>query len=203
MAQPQSTDPRGESQPPITAQRRSAAFEGVHPAGAPPIDPGPRRQQGFIHNDRWIEAQAASVIEHPNRDKAGARSTKAVVVALLLASALLVAIVTAGGWTRIQGAKPLQIAYVLLYLVLAFYIARWRSGLLPVAAALAIVLALFAAISGPQWFDRNGAGFSDPALDSGLLGVLTLVLVPVQILLIVVAAQAFGQRWSVEVERAA
>jgi hypothetical protein len=146
---------------------------------------------------------ATSVIEHPNRDKAGSRSTKAVVVALLLASALLVAIVTAGGWTRIQGAKPLQIAYVLLYVVLAFYIARWRSGLLPVAAALAIVLALFAAISGPQWFGRNGAGFSDPALDSGLLGVLTLVLVPVQILLIVVAAQGFAQRWSVEVERAA
>jgi hypothetical protein len=148
-------------------------------------------------------AQGASVIEHPNRDKPGSRSTKAMVVALLLASALLVAIVTAGGWTRIQGAKPLQIGYVLLYLVLAFYIARWRSGLLPVAAALAIVLALFAAISGPAWFDRNGPGFTDPALDSALLGVLTLVLVPVQILLIVVAARGFAQRWSVEVERAA
>jgi hypothetical protein len=148
-------------------------------------------------------AQGASVIEHPNRDKPGSRSTKAVVVALLLGSALLLAIVTAGGWTRIQGAKPVQIAYVLLYVALAFYIARWRSGLLPVAAAFAIVLALFAAISGPEWFDRNGPGFSDPALDSGLLGVLTLLLVPVQILLIVVAAQGFAQRWSVEVERPA
>jgi lysylphosphatidylglycerol synthetase-like protein (DUF2156 family) len=148
-------------------------------------------------------APGAAVIEHPNRDKAGSRSTKAVVVALLLASALLLVIVTAGGWTRIQGAKPLQIAYILLYLVLAFYIARWRSGLLPVAAALAIVLALFAAISGPEWFDRNGSGFTDPALDSGLLGVLTLLLVPVQVLLVVVAAQGFAQRWSVEVERAA
>ena len=120
----------------------------------------------------------------------------------MLATALLLVIVTAGGWTRIQGAKPLQIAYILLYLVLAYYIARWRSGLLPVAAALAIVLALFAAISGPGWFDRNGAGFSDPALDAGLLGVLTLVLVPVQILLILFSAQGFAQRWSVEVERA-
>jgi hypothetical protein len=148
-------------------------------------------------------AQGASVIEHPNRDKAGSKSTKAAVVALLLASALLLAIVTAGGWTRIQGAKPVQIAYVLLYLALAFYIARWRSGLLPVAGALAIVLALFAAISGTEWFARNGPGFTDPALDSGLLGVLTLLLVPVQILLIVVAAQGFAQRWSVEVERPA
>ncbi len=147
-------------------------------------------------------AQGASVIEHPNRDKAQSRSTKAIVVALMLGTALLLVIVTAGGWSRIQGAKPLQIAYILLYLVLAYYIARWRSGLLPVAAALAIVLALFAAISGPGWFDRNGAGFTDPALDAGLLGVLTLVLVPVQILLILFSAQGFAQRWSVEVERA-
>jgi hypothetical protein len=147
-------------------------------------------------------AQGASVIEHPNRDKARSRSTKAIVVALMLGTALLLVILTAGGWTRIQGAKPLQIAYILLYLVLAYYIARWRSGLLPVAAALAIVLALFAAISGPGWFDRNGAGFSDPALDAGLLGVLTLVLVPVQVLLILFSAQGFAQRWSVEVERA-
>jgi len=148
-------------------------------------------------------AQGASVIEHPNRDKAGARSTKAIVVALILASALLLVVVTAGGWTRIQGAKPVQIAYIFVYLVLAYYIARWRSGLLPVVAALAIVLAMFAAISAPGWFDRAGDGFTDPALDSAVIGVLTSVLVPVQILLIVFAAKGFGQRWSVEVERAA
>ena len=147
-------------------------------------------------------AQGASVIEHPNRDKPGSRSTKAVVVALMLASALLLVVVTAGGWTRIQGAKPVQIGYILLYLVLAYYIARWRSGLLPVAAALAIVLAMFAAISAPGWFDRAGSGFTDPALDAAVLGVLTIVLVPVQILLIVFSAKGFGQRWSVEVERA-
>ncbi len=147
-------------------------------------------------------AQGASVIEHPNRDKPGSRSTKAIVVVLMLASALLMAIVTAGGWARIQGAKPVQIAYVLVYLVIAFYIARWRSGLLPVAAALAIVLAMFAAISAPGWFDREGPGFTDPALDAAILGILTSVLVPVQILLIVFAAKGFGQRWSVEVKRA-
>ncbi|HEV7808586.1 MAG TPA: hypothetical protein VGO80_22455 [Solirubrobacteraceae bacterium] len=146
-------------------------------------------------------AQGATVIEHPNRDKAASRSTKALVVALMLLSAALLAIATAGGWSRLQGAKPVQIAYVLLYLVIAFYVARWRSGLLPVAAALAIVLLLFAAISGPEWLDRDKAGFSDPALDSGLLGVLTLVLVPLQILLIVCAARGFSQRWGVEVER--
>ena len=140
-------------------------------------------------------------IEHPNRDKASSRSTRAIVIGLLLATALLLAIVTIGGWSRIQGAKGLQIAYIALYLVLAFYIARWRSGLLPVAAALAIVLLLFAAISGPEWFSRNKPGLSDPALDAGLVGFLTLLVVPLQVLLIVFAAKGFGQRWSVEVER--
>ncbi len=60
--EPGSADPRGESPPPITAQRRSAAIEGVHPAGAPPIDPGPRRQQGFIHDHRRIPAKRGGVV---------------------------------------------------------------------------------------------------------------------------------------------
>ncbi|MDX6721446.1 MAG: hypothetical protein QOJ63_3700 [Solirubrobacteraceae bacterium] len=123
------------------------------------------------------------------------------VVTLLLVSAALLAIVTVGGWSTIQGAKPVQIGYVVAYLVLAFYVARWRRGLLPLAAALAIVLLMFAAISGPQWLTRDRPGFSEPALDAGTLGVLTLVLVPVQALLIVFAAQGFAQRWNVEVQR--
>jgi hypothetical protein len=146
-------------------------------------------------------AQGATVIEHPNRDTAASRSTKSVVVALMLLSAGLLAIATVGGWSRIAGAKPVQIAYVLIYLVIAYHVARWRSGLLPVAAALAIVLLMFAAISGPEWFARDKDGFTDPALDAGLLGVLTLVLVPLQLLLIVFAAQGFSQRWGIEVER--
>ena len=36
---------------PIGGFRRGPPF-----TGAPPIDPGPRRQQGFIHDHRWIEA---------------------------------------------------------------------------------------------------------------------------------------------------
>jgi lysylphosphatidylglycerol synthetase-like protein (DUF2156 family) len=144
-----------------------------------------------------------ATVEHPNRDSAAARLTKAAVVALMLLSAALLAIATVGGWSRIQGAKPVQIAYVLLYLVIAFYVARWRSGLLPFAAALAIVLALFAAISTPGWFERDGPGFTDPLLNSDLLGVLTIVLAALQVLLIVFAARGFSQRWNVEVERSA
>jgi presenilin-like A22 family membrane protease len=148
-------------------------------------------------------AQDAVVIEHPNREKAESRATKTIVVALLLLSAAIMAIVTVGGWDTLQGAKSLQIVYILVYVVLAFQIRRWRSGLLPVAAALAIVLLIFAAISGPQWFARDKNGFSDPALDESILGLLTVILVPLQVLLIVFAARGFSQKWSVEIEHSA
>jgi hypothetical protein len=123
------------------------------------------------------------------------------VVAMLLISAALLTLATVGGWAKIQGAKPVHVAFIVVYLLLAFYIARWRSGLLPVAASFAIILLIFCAISGPQWFSRDKPGFDDPLLAASLVGILTLVLVPVQILLIVVAARGFSQKWSVEVER--
>ena len=148
-------------------------------------------------------AQDTVVIEHPNRDKSESRATRTMVVALLVVSAGLMAIVTVGGWDALQGARSLQVAYIVVYLVLAFQIGRWRSGLLPVAAALAIVLLIFGAISGPQWFVRDGHGFSDPALDASILGLLSVVLVPLQVLLIVFAARGFSQKWSVEIEHSA
>jgi hypothetical protein len=142
-------------------------------------------------------------IEHPNREKAANKATKAIVILLLLVSAALVAIVTIGGWDALQGAKIVQIAYVVLYLVIAFYVARWNRGVLPVAAALAIVLLIFAAVSAPAWFDRDRTGFEDPALDSGLLGLITILIIPVQFLLIAFAMRGFQQEWNVEVERRA
>jgi hypothetical protein len=141
------------------------------------------------------------VLEYPNRDKASSKATKLVVVLLLLVSAGLMAIVTIGGWEKLQGAKALQIAYIALYLICAFYILRWRSGLLPVAAALAIILAIFAAVSGPEWFARDKEGFAQPDLDAGVLGMITLLIVPVQVLLIAFAMSGFRQNWQTEVER--
>jgi FtsH-binding integral membrane protein len=140
-------------------------------------------------------------IEHPNREMASSKATRAVVIFLLLVSAALVAIVTAGGWSALQGAKGLQVAYIVLYLVMAYYVARWKRGVLPVAAALAIILLIFAAVSGPGWFDRDKTGFDDPALDSGLLGLITLLIIPVQLLLIAFAMRGFTQEWNVEVEQ--
>jgi hypothetical protein len=141
------------------------------------------------------------IIEHPNRDKASSKVTRAIVVVLLLVSAGLVTLISVGGWNAIEGAKPLQVAYIVLYLVIAFFVLRWSRGVLPVAAALAIVLMIFAAVSAPAWFDRDKTGFTDPALPADVLGLLSALLVPVQLLLIAFAMSAFRQKWNVEVER--
>src|SRR5215212_9051222 len=140
-------------------------------------------------------------IEHPNRKKASSKVTRLIVVVLLLVSAGLLAIITWGGWDTLEGAKPLQIAYILLYLLMAFFVLRWNRGVLPLAAALAIVLLIFAAVSGPAWFDRDKAGLTDPPLDESILGLLSLILVPIQILLIAFSMRGFQQAWNVEVER--
>jgi hypothetical protein len=146
-------------------------------------------------------AEPGVIIEHPNRRKASSKLTRAFVVLLLLVSAALVAIITVGGWDALEGAKALQIAYIVMYVVLAFFVVRWSRGVLPVAAALAIVLMIFAAVAAPVWFDRDKPGFTDPALDAALLGLLTALLVPVQLLLIAFAMSGFRQAWNVEVER--
>jgi presenilin-like A22 family membrane protease len=142
-------------------------------------------------------------IEHPNRAKAASKLTRLIVVLLLLVSAFLVTVVTIGGWDVLQGAKALQVAYIVVYLVIAFFVLRWSRGVLPLAAALAIVLLIFAAVSAPAWFDRDKAGFTDPTIDEGILGLITALLVPVQILLIAFAMSGFRQAWNVEVERPA
>jgi presenilin-like A22 family membrane protease len=140
-------------------------------------------------------------ITHPNRDKPVVQATRATVVLLLLVSAGLVAIVTVGGWAVLEGAWVVQIAYIVIYVTLAFFAARWNRGVLPVASALAVLLLIFSLVAGPSWFDRNKTGFAQPLLNSGLLGVITLLIVPVQMLLIAFAMRGFNQGWNVEVER--
>jgi hypothetical protein len=141
-------------------------------------------------------------IEHPNRKKASSKVTRAIVFLLLLGSAGLLAIITWGGWGTLEGAKPLQIGYIVLYVVMAFFVLRWSRGVLPVASALAIIMLIFAAVSAPQWFDRDKAGFANPTLDEGILGLLTALMVPLQLLLIAFAMRGFSQAWNVEVEHA-
>jgi presenilin-like A22 family membrane protease len=142
-----------------------------------------------------------TIITHPNRDKPVVQATRATVIVLLLASAALVMIVTVGGWKVLEGMIPVQILYVIIYVTLAFYAARWNRGVLPVAAALAVLLAIFALVAGPGWFERNKTGYEQPAIEAGILGLLTLLIVPVQILLVAFAMRGFQQGWNVELER--
>jgi lysylphosphatidylglycerol synthetase-like protein (DUF2156 family) len=143
---------------------------------------------------------ADTVVVRPNRDKAESKATRAIVVLLLVVSALLIFAVTAGGWSELQGAQVVAIGYIVVYLVMAFYVARWNRGVLPVAAALAILFAVVAAVAAPAWFERDKAGFDDPGLDPSMLGLLTAIIVPVQLLLIAFAMRGFQQQWNVEVE---
>jgi lysylphosphatidylglycerol synthetase-like protein (DUF2156 family) len=139
----------------------------------------------------------------PNREKASSKSMKAIVTLVLLASAALILIITLGGWERLQGASVavMSLIYAALYVVFAVLVFNWNRGLLPVAASLAIILAIFSAIAAPSWFDRAKDGLNSPALPEDLLGLLCIVLVGVQILLIVVSLIAFNQNWHVEEER--
>ena len=141
------------------------------------------------------------VIEHPNRRKASSQLARLVVIVLLLASAGVVLIVSLGGWDTLEGAKPVQVLFVAVYVVCALFVARWSRGVLPVASALAIILLIFAAVSAPGWYDRGQDGFADTTLPAELLGLLCLILVPLQILLIAFAMRGFQQAWNVEVER--
>jgi hypothetical protein len=112
-------------------------------------------------------------------------------------------VVSAGGWDATAGARSLQPVFVAAYLGMALLVARWRRGVLPIAAAVAVLLLIFAAVSAPGWYARDKEGFTDPALASDLLGLLTALLVPLQALLAAVAMRGFRQRWNVTVERPA
>jgi lysylphosphatidylglycerol synthetase-like protein (DUF2156 family) len=144
--------------------------------------------------------EEAQAIYHPNRDKAESKTTKAIVVLLLLVSAGMVMLIMIGGWSAMQGAQPFALLYVFLNLLFAYYVSRWNRGLLTVAAALAVFYGVLALIAGPSWFARDKEGLADPLLAPALVGLLCFVLVAIQALLVVFCARGFSQRWNVEIE---
>ncbi len=139
----------------------------------------------------------------PNREKAQSKTTKAVVAFVLLVSAGLIAVIVLGGWERMQSSSIaiMSLVWAGLYVLFAFMIANWSRGLLPVASALAVIMAIFAAVAAPGWFARDKEGLDSPALPEEFIGLLVVILVFVQILLIVVAMIGFSQEWHVEEER--
>ena len=139
-------------------------------------------------------------IRHPNREKPASQVTKAFVALVLVASAVLVAIITFGGWSALQGAQIVAIMYIIIYLVMAYYVMKWTRGMLPLTAALAVGLAVFAAIAAPAWFARDAPNYADPALPPALLGTLAVLTAIVQVILIIAAMIGFQQKWNIEVE---
>jgi hypothetical protein len=140
----------------------------------------------------------------PNREKSSSVSTKFVVVLLLVATAVLAAVITIGGWPLLKGGGGMGIVcaiYALLYAFFAFIVARWNRGVLPVVAALSMILAIFCAVGAESWFNRDRAGFETAALSSSLIGLLVILLGLLQIVLVAAALYAFNQEWHVEEER--
>jgi hypothetical protein len=149
------------------------------------------------------EAREGYELWRPNREKAEAKTMKAVIAFVLLVSAGLVIVITIGGWEHLLGPSVgvMSLLWAGLYILFGLLVLRWNRGILPVAAALAVILAIFAAIAAPEWFARSKDGLDSPALPEDLLGLLTLIVVPVQLILIAVAMIGFNQEWHVEEER--
>jgi hypothetical protein len=150
------------------------------------------------------ETRPGYEVWRPNREKAQSVTTKAIVVLLLLATAAICFLITIGGFSLLEGGTGMALIcliYVLLYLIFAFYVARWSRGVLPMAAAFSILLLIFAAVGAPSWFARDKAGFEDPLIPEPLIGLLLIILIPLQVVVIAAAMIAFNQDWHVEEER--
>src|SRR5262245_28174030 len=91
--------------------------------------------------------------------------------------------------------------FAALYAFFAFLVARWNRGILPVAAALSTILAIFCATGAESWFARDKAGFEKGLIPSPLIGTFVLILLLLQIVIVAVALYAFNQDWHVEEER--
>ncbi|HWP33853.1 MAG TPA: hypothetical protein VNL97_08920 [Solirubrobacterales bacterium] len=140
----------------------------------------------------------------PNREKAGSITTKLVLVLLLAATAVIAALVTITGFSLLTGGSGMGVIcliFAVLYAFFAFLVARWNRGILPVAASLSTILAIFCATGAESWFARDKAGFEEALIPVPLIGTLVVILVLLQIAIVVIALYGFNQNWHVEEER--
>lgn len=140
----------------------------------------------------------------PNREKPESVTAKYAIVVLLAATAAIAGLITICGWSLLKGGSAMGAVcaiYALLYAFFAFRVARWGRGVLPVAAALSMILAIFCAVGADSWFAREKEGFNQALLPSSAIGLLVVILGLLQIVLIVVAFYGFNQEWHVEEER--
>jgi hypothetical protein len=141
---------------------------------------------------------------HPNREKTEVVTTKFVVTFLMLATAVIATLVTIGGFSLLSGGGGMGVVcliYAALYALFAFLVFRWSRGILPVAASLSTILAIFCAIGADSWFARDKAGFDEALIPVPLIGLLVIILLLLQIVLVVACFYGFSQDWHVEEER--
>jgi hypothetical protein len=127
-----------------------------------------------------------------------------VIALLLFATAVLAAIITIGGWPLLKGGSGMGIVcaiFAILYVFFAILVARWNRGILPVAAALSMILAIFCAVGAVSWFNRDRAGFETASLSASVIGTLVIILALLQIVVVAFALYGFNQEWQVEEER--
>jgi hypothetical protein len=140
----------------------------------------------------------------PNREKPESITTKFVIAFLLAATAVIAALVTITGFSLLDGGGAMGaicMIYALLYALFAFLVLRWSRGILPLAAALSMILAILCAVGANSWFARNKAGFSHGLIPVSLIGLLVVILALLQLVVIGIALYGFNQGWHVEEER--
>ena len=89
---------------------------------------------------------------------------------------MLAAVITIGGWSLLKGASGMGAVcaiYAILYAFFAYLVSRWSRGILPLTAALSMILAIFCAVGANSWFARDKAGFDEALLPTALLGTFS------------------------------
>ncbi len=150
------------------------------------------------------EARPGYELWHPNREKSEVVTTKYIVAFLMLATAALAALIAITGWSVLRGGGGMGVVcliYAALYLLFGIRALQWSRGVLPVTAALSMILVIFCAVGADSWFARDKAGFQDALLPTPLIGLLVIIMLLLQILLIVACFFGFSQDWHVEEER--
>lgn len=144
-------------------------------------------------------AKRKTVTTYPNRGKASSQLMRLVVAVVLGISIALMAYIAVKGWDLLDGAKGLIPVFIAIYVVFILRLLAWSRGVLPLAAAFAIITAIFGGTAVQAWYQRDQTGYRDAAL-SGDLGFVTILFIASQALLIVVAIIGFSQNWQIEVE---
>jgi hypothetical protein len=142
---------------------------------------------------------------HPNRGKPEVVTTRFVVALLMLATGVIAGIVAIAGFSLLSGGGGMGIVcliFAILYALFAYLVAvRWSRGILPVAASLSMILAIFCAVGADSWFARDKAGFDEALIPVTLIGLLVIIMLLLQIVLIAACFYGFSQDWHVEEER--